>query len=115
MPYITQENRDDLYDRENCAENGGELNYLISQLCAEYIYTHGLRYSNISDVVGALEGAKQEFFRQVVNPYEELKILENGGLPAYHWAEYEIREKREKAVEDAIDEALEGNELAITN
>jgi len=76
MPYITQESRDNLVT----AQNGGDLNYQISMLCATYIAEHGLRYHNISDVVGALEGAKQEFFRMVVNPYEEIKENENGGV-----------------------------------
>ena len=76
MPYITQESRDNLVT----AQNGGDLNYQISMLCATYIAEHGCRYHNISDVVGALEGAKQEFFRKVVNPYEEIKENENGGV-----------------------------------
>jgi len=76
MPYITQESRDNLVT----AQNGGDLNYQISMLCAAYIAEHGLRYHNISDVVGALEGAKQEFFRKVVNPYEEITENENGGV-----------------------------------
>jgi len=90
MPYITQEKR---YELENCGfapqmlaevmENGGELNYVISSIVSEYLNAQGLRYQNISDIVGALEGAKQEFFRMVVNPYEELKALENGGLRRY--------------------------------
>lgn len=76
MPYITQESRDNLVT----AQNGGDLNYSISTLCAQYIREHGLRYKNISDVVGALEGAKQEFFRKVVDPYENLKEMQNGGV-----------------------------------
>lgn len=87
MPYITQEERLRLNSTDfvvrQTPQNGGQLNYLISKLCAEYIDEHGLRYQNISDVVGALEGAKMEFFRQLVNPYEELKLCENGGIPEY--------------------------------
>jgi hypothetical protein len=89
MPYITQRDRDRIKkDAMNPDPdflfpplyNGGELNYLISNLCAQYIRDHGLRYKNISDVIGALEGAKQEFFRKVVNPYENLKEMQNGGV-----------------------------------
>ena len=88
MPYITQQDRDRidalglhcLVIEPDAIQNGGDLNYAITTLCAEYIRNHGLRYHNISDVVGALEGAKQEFFRKVVNPYEEIKENENGGV-----------------------------------
>ena len=86
MPYITQESRDNLVT----AQNGGDLNYQISMLCARYIMEHGLRYKNISDVVGALEGAKQEFFRKVVDPYENLKEMQNGGV--YNKIEEEIED-----------------------
>jgi len=91
MPYVTRQDRQKIggvgFDIPGSAliipdmvENGGDLNYAITTLCAEYIRKHGLSYSKISDVVGALEGAKQEFFRKVVNPYEEIKEKENGGI-----------------------------------
>ena len=107
MPYVTQERRAELDPYfsgvEESPQNGGDLNYLISKLCAEFIFEHGLNYANISDVVGALEGAKQEFYRQVVNPYEDVKILENGGLPAYHWANNRIEGLKEIAINKALD------------
>ena len=81
MPYTTQQDRWILDQIDGPGiENGGELNYAITTLCARYIEQNGLRYKNISDVVGALEGAKMEFFRKVVNPYEQIKEDENGAI-----------------------------------
>jgi hypothetical protein len=86
MPYIKSERRDavELYGytggSPTPAETAGELNYQLTVLCKEYMKHKGLSYATINDIVGALEGAKLEFVRQVVNPYEDLKIKENGGL-----------------------------------
>ena len=35
---------------------------------------------SLDDVLGALEGAKLEFVRRVVVPYEERKMKENGDV-----------------------------------
>jgi hypothetical protein len=114
MPYITQDQRTALENNGffpvSTAEemhNGGDLNYALSSLCAEFLNTRGLSYSTISDIVGALEGAKLEFVRQVVNPYEDLKILENGGLLRYQQANSQIEARKEEAINEAIDEAVE--------
>ena len=37
-------------------------------------------YQAINDIVGAVEGAKLEFVRRIVNPYEDKKIKENGDV-----------------------------------
>ena len=84
MPYIKQEDRDKLEgtfdDREWFANSAGDLNYQFTQLINKYIETEGLRYQQINDIVGALEGAKAEFYRRVVVPYEDKKIEENGDV-----------------------------------
>ena len=94
MPYIIPDRRNSIvehiYEEDSFAtvthsvgkhcENGGDLNYAITEIISAYMHKHGLRYQNISDVVGALEGAKQEFFRKVVNPYEKIKEQENGTI-----------------------------------
>ncbi len=79
MPYIKQD------DREKVAMNGpttaGELNYAITGLIGKYIENNKkFNYQCINDIVGALEGAKLEFVRRVVNPYEDKKIKENGDV-----------------------------------
>lgn len=78
MPYITQESRESL-DMGASPENPGELNYAITKLILGYI-NDDPSYRRINDVLGALEGAKQEFYRRFAVPYEEKKIAENGDM-----------------------------------
>lgn len=81
MPYIKPEDREALEnDLDRSPENAGELNYIISRLCWYYYEQHGSRYAQINDIVGALEGAKMEFYRRVAAPYEDKKRLENGDV-----------------------------------
>lgn len=61
-------------------DNSGELNYLITMIVFKYIANKPLNYSTINDVMGAIEGAKLEFYRKVVSPYEDHKIIENGDI-----------------------------------
>lgn len=77
MPYIKEYDRD---RAENIPDNPGELNFAITKLCIEYMTRFGLKYANINDVMGALEGAKAEFYRRVAAPYEDKKIFENGDV-----------------------------------
>lgn len=92
MPYIKQDRRKFLGNPHRVndrPQDGGELNYCITLMIERYIEDHGLKYQNISDVIGALEGAKAEFQRVIVNPYEAEKISENGPVyrPLYHYKE----------------------------
>ena len=84
MPYINKEARERL-DFEFCAiagaltaESAGELNYLFTKILTRYIDNKELSYQTINDIIGALEGAKLEFYRRKVIPYENLKCLLNG-------------------------------------
>ena len=79
MPYINQTRRLELRNNDT-VESPGELNYLISKLCQEYLQNHNLKYQTINDIVGALEGAKLELYRRVAAPYENDKIEENGDV-----------------------------------
>jgi len=82
MPYI-KDRRKQLSPCKHhvaSAKNAGELNYQITRLCHRYLTDNGVEYKNINDVLGALEGAKLEFYRRVVAPYEDIKIRENGDL-----------------------------------
>ncbi len=58
----------------------GELNYKITQLVWDYYNSYNKNYQAINDCLGALEGAKLEFYRRVAAPYEDKKILENGDV-----------------------------------
>ena len=79
MPYIDPENRDAV-NKDCFPEDAGELNYVITKLCHEYLEHHGVNYRNINTVVGVLECAKLELYRQVAAPYEDKKKSENGSV-----------------------------------
>ena len=88
MPYIEQKDRNEKFGDLTCenlrlgyaCENPGDLNYVITVICQQYIKSKGLRYQYINDVVGALEGAKLEFYRRIAAPYEDEKINLNGDV-----------------------------------
>lgn len=78
MPYIRPHQRREVeaFDR---ALNCGELNYMITKIINQY-WQNRRDYQTINDIVGALDGAKLEFYRRVVVPYEDKKIVENGDV-----------------------------------
>jgi len=79
MPYITRDAREELYDRD--PENPGELQYLIAMMLSDYISDKDqYNYQTLNDVMGALAGAQQEFYRKIVAPYEDKKELLNGSV-----------------------------------
>jgi hypothetical protein len=96
MPYINQQRRDELEGSERlrihtntlsfvtllgkAMTNSGELNYILTRLLYEYYKSNGGRYTQVNDILGALEGAKLEFYRRVAAPYEDKKIEENGDV-----------------------------------
>jgi hypothetical protein len=79
MPYIKQERR---AQAEVYPDNAGELNFAITELLLKYLVHDAkpLSYRKINDVMGALEGAKLEFYRRVAVPYEDIKIEVNGDV-----------------------------------
>ena len=85
MPYIKKERRESL-DQMDAVGNGsfaqttGELNYLITNIVADYLKFNGLCYATINDVIGVLECAKLEFYRRLAAPYEDEKKRENGDV-----------------------------------
>ena len=80
MPYVDEKARDRL-DRGSEPENAGELNYAVTRLVDRYLTNKGkIRYAHLNEVIGVLECAKQEFYRRVVSPYEDRKILESGDV-----------------------------------
>lgn len=83
MPYITQESRlrvaDEMY-AGGMPERPGELNFLLSFICREYLLNKGTSYTTLNEIIGALECAKTEFYRRVVIPYENQKCNENGDI-----------------------------------
>jgi len=81
MPYITRAQRD-LLATGIPPSHPGELNYAITKMLVQYIDNHGLSYHVINDILGALEGAKLEFYRRVAVPYENSKLAINGDVYA---------------------------------
>ena len=79
MPYITDDSKTEIMSKGLKEINAGQLNYTLTQLIKGYLGTN-FNYQRINDVLGALEGAKLEFYRRVVVPYEETKILANGDV-----------------------------------
>lgn len=77
MPYISEERRHEVFTEEPTTP--GELNFLITAIIWEY-FKNNRNYQSINDVLGALEGAKLEFYRRVAAPYEDKKIALNGDV-----------------------------------
>ena len=76
MPYIIERRR----AQAGCdPENVGELCY---QLYRDMLrYADGARaFNRFAEVLGAVEAAKMEYYRRVVAPYEDVKIVENGDV-----------------------------------
>lgn len=87
MPYVNDKARRELVFRfeTRLPSSPGELNYCLTEVINDYLYefeTKGIpfNYQLINDVLGALEGAKLEFYRRKVVPYEDQKITENGDV-----------------------------------
>ena len=92
MPYIQKHVRF-YYDREidellksftdGQYPHPGDLNYILTRIIKGYYKANGNEngaYQSINDILGALEGAKMEFYRRVVVPYEDGKIKQNGDV-----------------------------------
>lgn len=82
MPYIDKARRHEI-NRDIAlvsVKGPGELNYLFTLLALDYIDANGNSYQHINDVIGALEGAKLEFYRRHAAPYEDTKIKQNGDV-----------------------------------
>lgn len=85
MPYIKQSQRQNLSYltealKDGTIDNAGELNYILTKMCIDYLEHSAPGYQSYNDVIGALEGAKLEMYRRRVAPYEDKKIIENGDV-----------------------------------
>lgn len=98
MPYITATKRDVLdpiiedlrkslvslaLDDENNT-HAGNLNYIFTKLLMiSYGTKDDTSYANINQAIGVVECVKQEFYRKVAAPYEDVKEDENGPISPY--------------------------------
>ena len=79
MPYIPLEERAELAAGDPI-KTPGRLNYILSVAILRYYRNSAQNYQAVNDIMGALEGAKQEFYRRVAIPYEDYKIKQNGDV-----------------------------------
>lgn len=81
MPYIKPERRRPIALGTEPPITAGELNFAVTTIVQRFTAARGgVSYQVINDALGALEGAKQEFYRRVAAPYENRKIQENGDV-----------------------------------
>jgi len=85
MPYINKENREKFFDAldklyQTNIESSGDLNYIITSICHDYINDKGMNYKTLNEVIGVLECAKLELYRRKISPYEDKKIEQNGDV-----------------------------------
>ena len=83
MPYIDKKDRERFTEALSVlpsAVTAGELNYLLTCICQQYVDDQKFCYQTLNDVIGALEGCKIEFYRRIVAPYEGVKIAANGDV-----------------------------------
>jgi len=82
MPYIKESRKQEISAFGGCLRDSsaGDINYLFTQLCQQYLKIKGECYQTYNDLMGALEGAKLELYRRKIAPYEDKKIQENGDV-----------------------------------
>lgn len=82
MPFLSPEARAiadrKLETKENL--NEGELTYAVTKLLITNWKTGKGNYAALCQIIGALECAKQQFYVEVVAPYENKKKEENGDI-----------------------------------
>jgi hypothetical protein len=89
MPYTKQEDRTDkmkiaIATLSEEIKNKGDLNYTICELTSQLILkTGGMGYTNVSNWIDGVHGAERELTRRLLNPYEDIKIAENGDVESF--------------------------------
>lgn len=84
MPYIDQEAREKLV-QGGLPDGPGELNYTLTKIVDAYLCRLSerdgrLRYAHLNEAIGTIECVKQELYRRVAAPYEDVKIDEAGDV-----------------------------------
>lgn len=77
MPYIDPEDKLAI-DQGSKPRTPGQLNYALTQVVIDYVALTQPSYDVFAQVTSAFELAKLEFWRRVIVPYEEGKMLGNG-------------------------------------
>jgi len=83
MPYIRKNEREILEPLVNQLANqcatSGDFTYAI-YLLAKRMLPFAPTYYHLSNIMGCLDCASKEFYRRIVAPYEDKKIVENGDV-----------------------------------
>jgi len=83
MPYIPHEEREPFGTPARrlgvAAVTVGQLNFNITSMILSFLGPHP-HYRDFNEAIGALECIKQELYRRMVAPYEDMKIKENGDV-----------------------------------
>ena len=82
MQYIDQDSRNKLDPNmvllsEN-TNTVGQLNYCITKLCINFLKRSTISYTALNEIIGVLECSKLEFYRKMLEKYEDEKERENG-------------------------------------
>lgn len=82
MPYIDRRRRREIdpIASGDPPQNPGELNYALTRVIRGYLDDHGVSYRTFNDITGALTNCGLEFYRRIVAPYEDRKIVQNGDV-----------------------------------
>lgn len=88
MPYTPEERRQLQYEPirllTRFIKDKGDLNHAICELTAMVILeTGGMSYTNVSEWVDAVNGARKEMERRLLAPYETEKMKENGDVRSF--------------------------------
>jgi len=84
MPYIKLERRihmdAPLVGVDALIENAGDLTYVICRLTRSLASKLGDNFDAQNSAWGAVNAASAEYYRRVIGPYEDTKIIENGDV-----------------------------------
>jgi len=87
MPYIEKRDRpqfnEPIGELARWITSKGDLNYVISELVGRLILKTGMSYTNSSNWIDGVHGAERELTRRLLNPYEDVKIEENGDVASF--------------------------------
>ncbi len=85
MPYLKTQQKEYFGDilkalNHSHISDGGELNFVLTEVVKQYLLTHPKKYDTFNTVVGSLESCKLELYRRLIAPYESEKIASNGDV-----------------------------------
>lgn len=87
MPYIKEEERHKfekaVKEISTFISAKGDLNYVVCEIVGQLILKTGIGYTGISEWIDGVHGAERELTRRLLNPYEGIKIAENGDVSSF--------------------------------